>query len=144
MSYFKFLLTLKLEIFAKLYSKKEYDQIRFNCPQFVKHEKLLFSGKRISMNENDWKLNGYRCYTTEQKKVHLVLIWPGVYDSGINMGYNLAEAANFACKSWLSLGELNPVCACDETFEEPMSFNIKRMKDNMQKGKVRKSRCSRK
>ncbi|RPA72998.1 transcription factor jumonji, partial [Ascobolus immersus RN42] len=87
--------------FENACKENEYDTIRFQCPQFIKHERLFFSGKRVSSSPNDWEENGYKCYTVEQEVGHLIVIWPGVYHSGINMGYNLAEAANFAIGGWL-------------------------------------------
>lgn len=64
----------------------------------------------MSPHEEDWKVNGYRCYTVEQKKGDLVIVWPGAYHSGFNLGYNLAEAVSFAQYNWLNIGLAQPVC----------------------------------
>lgn len=132
-----------IEMFKELYPTDEFENIRFGCPQYIKHERLLFAGKRVSSAKEDVEANGYQCYTVKQEAGHLIIIWPGAYHSGINMGYNLAEAANYAHKSWTNLAETQPVCACDDTFKEPMMFNIEQMIKASKEGGITKARCSR-
>lgn len=130
-----------IELFDSHYPEEEFNNIRFGCPQFVKHERLFFSGKRVSTKKEDWKVNGYKCYTVKQEVGHLIVIWPAAYHSGMNMGYNLAEAANFAHKSWLNLGETHPVCACDGRFKAPMVFNVEEMVKAAREIGMTKARC---
>lgn len=73
----------------------------------------------------------------------MVGIWPGAYHSGMNMGFNLAEAANYAHRSWTDLAETHPACACDDSFKAPMTFNVEEMIKATREGKITKARCSR-
>lgn len=41
-----------------------------------------------------------------------MITWPGAYHSGINTGYNLNEAINFARENCLEFGAVIPACTC--------------------------------
>eukprot|EP00344_Euplotes_crassus_P012649 CAMPEP_0196998300 /NCGR_PEP_ID=MMETSP1380-20130617/3721_1 /TAXON_ID=5936 /ORGANISM="Euplotes crassus, Strain CT5" /LENGTH=548 /DNA_ID=CAMNT_0042414825 /DNA_START=26 /DNA_END=1672 /DNA_ORIENTATION=- len=45
--------------------------------------------------------NGVHVYRTLQKPGEIILTFPGSYHQGVSVGFNIAEAVNIACPSWL-------------------------------------------
>jgi hypothetical protein len=59
-----------------------------------------------------------------------VLLWPGVYHSGFNQGWNVAEAVNFATKSWINEGNKYFVCRCKSCEDKGViELNMGEIKD---------------
>ena len=54
------------------------------------------------------------CYTFVQKPGQMMITWPGAHHCGVNTGWNLAEAVNFATNKWVRLGEEYTPCSCEE------------------------------
>jgi JmjC domain, hydroxylase/PHD-zinc-finger like domain len=78
------------------------------CDQFLRHKTFLISPAHLLSNYNI-KVN---------KIVHnpgeFVITFPYGYHSGYNLGYNCAEAVNFALDSWLEYGRVAKKCDCSE------------------------------
>jgi hypothetical protein len=78
------------------------------CDQFLRHKTFLISPTTL-LEKYNVKVN---------KVVHrpgeFVITFPYGYHSGFNMGYNAAEAVNFAMESWLELGRVAKKCDCDQ------------------------------
>jgi hypothetical protein len=76
------------------------------CDQFLRHKTFLISPSHLLQNYNI-KVN---------KIVHnpgeFVITFPYGYHSGYNLGYNCAEAVNFALDSWLEYGRIAKKCDC--------------------------------
>lgn len=54
----------------------------------------------------------------------MVIVWPGAYNSGVNSGWNLAEALNFAIKDWVEEGRKYPPCSCENVPTEPILLDL--------------------
>jgi hypothetical protein len=78
------------------------------CDQFLRHKTFLISPQHLLQNYNI-KVN---------KIVHrpgeFVITFPYGYHSGYNLGYNCAEAVNFALDSWLEYGRVAKKCDCSQ------------------------------
>jgi len=48
--------------------------------------------------------NGVHVYRTVQKPGEFILTFPESYHQGVSVGFNIAEAVNMACPSWLEYG----------------------------------------
>jgi hypothetical protein len=83
-----------------------------SCPQFLRHQSYINSEQGLPLNQEDWKECGYKCYKFTQEKGDMIITWPGVYHSGINTGWNLNEAVNFAMRNWLEEGKKYRPCSC--------------------------------
>lgn len=70
------------------------------CKNFAKHKNLKIK-KEVLVNNN------ITCNTFIQKEGQFLITFPFSYHSGINAGFNIAEAVNFATESWIELGKLS-------------------------------------
>ena len=48
--------------------------------------------------------NGVHVYRTLQKPGEIILTFPESYHQGVSVGFNVAEAVNMACPSWMDYG----------------------------------------
>ena len=48
--------------------------------------------------------NGIHVYRTIQKPGEMIITFPGSYHQGVSVGFNIAEAVNMACPSWIEYG----------------------------------------
>lgn len=78
------------------------------CDQFLRHKTFLISPTTL-LNKYGVKVNKTTHYPGE-----FVITFPYGYHSGFNMGYNCAEAVNFALPSWLEMGRIAKKCDCEQ------------------------------
>lgn len=78
------------------------------CDQFLRHKTFLISPSTLLQNHGI-KVNKITHYPGE-----FVITFPYGYHSGFNMGYNCAEAVNFALPPWLEMGRIAKKCDCDQ------------------------------
>lgn len=78
------------------------------CDQFLRHKTFLISPAHLLANFNI-KVNKIVAYPGE-----FVITFPYGYHSGYNLGYNCAEAVNFALDSWLEFGRVAKKCDCSQ------------------------------
>ncbi|KAI6780855.1 DNA damage-responsive transcriptional repressor-like protein [Emericellopsis cladophorae] len=76
------------------------------CNQFLRHKGFLISPQHLLQNYNI-KVNKVVSYPGE-----FVVTFPYGYHSGYNLGYNCAEAVNFALEPWLEMGKIAKRCEC--------------------------------
>jgi jumonji domain-containing protein 2 len=75
------------------------------CRDFLRHKRHLLSPTIL-------KKAGVPFTTTIQHPGDAVITMPGAYHFGINLGFNVAEATNFAVPEWLPKGKEARVCMC--------------------------------
>jgi hypothetical protein len=78
------------------------------CDQFLRHKTFLISPTTL-LEKYNIKVNKVVHHPNE-----FVITFPYGYHSGFNLGYNAAEAVNFAMESWLELGRVAKRCDCDQ------------------------------
>lgn len=78
------------------------------CDQFLRHKTFLISPSHLLQNFNI-KVNKIVHHPGE-----FVITFPYGYHSGYNLGYNCAEAVNFALDSWLEYGRVAKKCECSQ------------------------------
>ena len=76
------------------------------CDQFLRHKAFLISPAHLKQHYNI-TVNKCLSYPGE-----FVVTYPYGYHSGYNLGFNCAEAVNFALDSWLPMGKIAKKCQC--------------------------------
>jgi hypothetical protein len=78
------------------------------CNQFLRHKTFLISPTTLYQNY------GIRANKIVHHPGQFVITFPYGYHSGYNLGYNCAEAVNFALDSWIDYGKIAKRCECDQ------------------------------
>ncbi|RFU33611.1 hypothetical protein B7463_g2750, partial [Scytalidium lignicola] len=78
------------------------------CDQFLRHKTFLISPSSLLQNYN------IRVNKIVHNPGEFVITFPYGYHSGYNLGYNCAEAVNFALDSWLEYGRVAKKCECSQ------------------------------
>lgn len=78
------------------------------CDQFLRHKTFLISPAHLLSHYN------IRVNKVVSHPGEFVITFPYGYHSGYNLGYNCAEAVNFALESWLEYGRVAKRCDCDQ------------------------------
>ncbi|OBT98424.1 hypothetical protein VE01_03087 [Pseudogymnoascus verrucosus] len=76
------------------------------CDQFLRHKTFLISPSTLLKNY------GIKANKITHFPGEFMITFPYGYHSGFNMGYNCAEAVNFAMPSWLEMGRIAKKCDC--------------------------------
>lgn len=92
---------LKLE---KLLTK-HFPKTAQSCPHFWRHKTFMTSPDFLRNNNIDYKM-------IVQRAGDFVVTFPYVYHSGFNLGFNLAEAVNYANQHWAHYGLIARQCQC--------------------------------
>jgi hypothetical protein len=82
-----------------------YTDEQSTCREFLRHKRALLSPAILQKA-------GIPYTTAVQYPGEAILTFPGSYHFGFNMGYNVAEATNFAVPEWLQFGQTAKVCLC--------------------------------
>ncbi|ETP43407.1 hypothetical protein F442_09836 [Phytophthora nicotianae P10297] len=75
------------------------------CHQFLRHKTSLISPARL-------KEFGVPFYRAFQKPGEFIITFPATYHQGFNLGFNIAEAVNFATLHWIPYGLKAKICKC--------------------------------
>ncbi|XP_001944412.2 probable lysine-specific demethylase 4B [Acyrthosiphon pisum] len=75
------------------------------CPAFLRHKATMIS-------PNILKQNAIPYNKITQEKGEFVITFPFGYHSGFNVGFNIAEAINFASPRWVEYGKKASLCHC--------------------------------
>ncbi|KAL2155419.1 hypothetical protein VTH82DRAFT_161 [Thermothelomyces myriococcoides] len=76
------------------------------CDQFLRHKGFLISPSHLKQHYN---ITVNKCVSYPGE---FVVTYPYGYHSGFNLGYNCAEAVNFALDSWLPIAKIAKKCEC--------------------------------
>lgn len=76
-----------------------------DCPEFLRHKQNMLSPTIL-------KKAGVPFQITIQRPGDAIITCPGAYHFGVNLGYNVAEATNFAIPEWIIKGREAKVCMC--------------------------------
>lgn len=75
------------------------------CREFMRHKQFLLSPKFLAHH-------GIQSLRAVQRQGEFIITYPYSYHAGFNCGLNLAEAVNFATKSWIKIGKKAGYCTC--------------------------------
>lgn len=92
--------------------RSEYPDEFRKCDQALRHKQMLISPTVLYQN-------GIQVSRMIQEEGEFMITFPGAYHAGFNLGLNVAEATNFATKSWIEIGRKAARCLCD-----PNTVNI--------------------
>lgn len=76
-----------------------------NCPEFLRHKMFIIHPSLVMAH-------GIRIHRCIQSQSEFVITFKGSYHAGFNLGFNIAEATNFATSSWIDLGKKAEICNC--------------------------------
>ena len=82
------------------------------CPEFVRHKTTLVNPKILIQN-------GFQMVKAIHNEGEFIVSRASAYHQGFNLGFNIAEAVNFALDDWLQIGCNTQYCKC-----VPDSVNI--------------------
>jgi jumonji domain-containing protein 2 len=88
-------------------AKTLYPEEFKNCKQALRHKTMLISPTILTQNS-------IPVSRMTQEVGEFMITFPGAYHSGFNHGLNIAEATNFATKSWIPNGRVAQRCLCQD------------------------------
>lgn len=78
--------------------------MRAAAPELFENQSDLLHQLVTTLNPNVLMKSGVSVYRCDQRAGEFVVTFPRAYHSGLNQGYNYAEAVNFALADWLQIG----------------------------------------
>eukprot|EP01025_Chloroclados_australasicus_P066147 TRINITY_DN9052_c1_g1_i2.p2 TRINITY_DN9052_c1_g1~~TRINITY_DN9052_c1_g1_i2.p2 ORF type:complete len:392 (+),score=27.34 TRINITY_DN9052_c1_g1_i2:164-1339(+) len=75
------------------------------CKAFLRHKDILLSPNVLNTFHIPYSV-------AVQKPGEFIVLNAGAYHAGYNLGYNCAEAINFALDQWLEIGKQAVACTC--------------------------------
>jgi len=77
-----------------------------SCREFMRHKNIMMSPMQL-------KSSGVPYARAVQHEGEFMITFPRSYHAGFNMGWNIAEAVNFATKRWIGFGRKASWCNCE-------------------------------
>ena len=93
-----------------------YPDLARQCPAFLRHKEVLVSPSIL-------KTYGIRYVSAVQRPNEFIVLNACAYHSGYNLGFNCAEAVNFALVDWIPLGLKASRCKCG-LMKDGVRFNM--------------------
>jgi len=87
-----------------------------SCRQFTRHKEHMFHPKILESK-------GVKVYRAIQKANEFIITFPKAFHAGWNLGFNCAEAVNFAFPEWVPYGMKSESCSCG-TLTMPVTMNV--------------------
>eukprot|EP00955_Chlamydomonas_euryale_P003788 39607-Chlamydomonas_euryale.AAC.12 len=82
-----------------------FPELRRACSAFIRHKDILLSPSLL-------RTHGIDFVQAKQEAGEFIVLNASAYHSGFNMGFNCAEAINFATDSWVEVGKAANACTC--------------------------------
>jgi len=76
-----------------------------HCSEFLRHKQNMISPAIL-------KMAGVPYEVQIQRPGDAIITCPGAYHFGVNLGFNVAEATNFAIPEWIPKGREAKICMC--------------------------------
>ncbi|KAK9865570.1 hypothetical protein WJX84_000456 [Apatococcus fuscideae] len=86
-------------------ARAQFPELYRCCPCFLRHKDILISPRVLRNHHIEYTL-------AKQEAGEFIVLNAGAYHSGFNMGFNCAEAVNFALQQWLPIGRAAEQCDC--------------------------------
>ena len=86
-------------------ARKEFPELYKNCKGFMRHKDVMFSPSMLRTHNVPYM-------QVRQEPGEFMVLNAGAYHAGFNMGFNCAEAVNFAVPDWLPIGRKATPCKC--------------------------------
>jgi jumonji domain-containing protein 2 len=91
----------------ELYMKSKYPQAFVECPQYFRHKTIVVNPYLVKQYNPSIHLT-----KLQQNPGEFIIIFDSVYHHGFNLGFNMAEAVNFATPGWLPRFPRFNFCRC--------------------------------
>ncbi len=97
-------------------ARQLFPELAADCSQFLRHKNVLISPSLLR------KFN-IQYVQAVQQPGDFIVVNAQAYHSGYNLGYNIAEAVNFALEDWLEIGRDCAQCHCG-ALDEGVSLDM--------------------
>lgn len=97
-------------------ARQLFPELAGDCSQFVRHKNILISPSLL-------RTFNIQYVQALQQPGDFIVINAQAYHSGYNLGYNCAEAVNFALEDWLEIGRDCEQCHCG-ALDEGVSLDM--------------------
>jgi hypothetical protein len=108
-----------------------YPDAKKECSEFLRHKTYLINPLLV-------KEKGITVHKCVQYPGEFVITFCGSYHAGFNMGYNCAEAVNFALKKWIDIGKKAGICKCHS---DAVKIDMKTFLSNVEKSRSSPSKA---
>lgn len=83
-----------------------FPELHKGCSAFLRHKDILLSPSVL-------RTYGVEYVQAKQDPNEFIVLNAGAYHSGYNLGFNCAEAVNFATEDWIEIGSRVKRCKCE-------------------------------
>ena len=83
-----------------------YPELHRGCRAFLRHKDVMLSPQML-------RTYGVEYTMAKQEANEFVVLNAAAYHAGYNLGFNCAEAVNFAMREWIEAGRCQTRCKCD-------------------------------
>ena len=97
-------------------ARQLFPELAADCSQFLRHKNVLISPSLL-------RTFNIQYVQAVQQPGDFIVINTQAYHSGYNLGYNIAEAVNFALEDWLEIGRDCAQCHCG-ALDEGVSLDM--------------------
>lgn len=97
-------------------ARQLFPELAADCSQFLRHKNVLISPSLL-------RTFNIQYVQAVQQPGDFIVINAQAYHSGYNLGYNIAEAVNFALEDWLEIGRDCAQCHCG-ALDEGVSLDM--------------------
>jgi hypothetical protein len=114
------------------FAKQKFPEASKECKEFLRHKTYLVYP--LLAHNND--ITVHKCI---QSPGEFVVTKCAGYHAGFNMGFNCAEAVNFALKNWIDYGKQTGYCQCSS---DNVKIDLKNFMQNLNGRMTAKSKTS--